>query len=127
MAICKKAELVAVLACLGMASVACTASHVDSPGGAADAQSIATPPPTHAAIELYNDSRSPVHVFGCINCGSSGEALARRQWLPLNLPPNKIQLKIRQPTETTCLMIVNGVDTGKPLAVRVSQAAASAC
>ena len=114
----------AVLTAAAVASVGCGGS---SAGQTATLLRAPVPPQTHDAVALYNDSSSTVHVIGCAGCGASGTPLAPGHWLPLNLPQDSGQLQIRQRTATTCLMLFHGIDTGKPLTVKVSESAASAC
>ena len=125
----KSAWRAAVIACATMASAACSASHPHLPLSAQVTRvwQLPTTPATQDAVALYNDSPSTVYVSGCLACAASGDAVASGSWLPLNLPPNKAQLRIRQPSGTTCLMILDGVSDGNLLTVRVSESAASAC
>src|SRR2546423_11760212 len=94
----------ALLAVVGAASVGCSGSHPARPVTDAKTQQSPTLPATHDSIALYNDTGSAVHVVGCMGCGASGTPLAPGQWLPLDLRPNNIKLRIRQPPQTTCLM-----------------------
>ena len=123
----RKPWKVALLAVLGAAPVACSGSHPARPVAVAKTQKSATPPATHDSIALYNDTGGTVHVAGCVGCSALGTALAPGQWLPLDMRPKNIQLRIRQPAQTTCLMVVNGVSTGRPLTLRVSDSAATSC
>jgi hypothetical protein len=118
---------IALVTCVGAGLAGCSDSRPPRKAEVAKVQQAPTPPTTQDAVAFYNDAASTVYVDGCAGCGASGKAVAPGAWLPLNLPPNKIQLRIQQSTGTTCLMIVNGVDTGKPLVVKESDSAASAC
>jgi len=118
---------VALLACVGVAAMGCGGSHPARPVAVTRVQQSPMPPATHDSIALYNDTGHTVYVVGCVSCGVSGAPLAPGHWLPLNLVANNSQLRVRQPTRTTCLIALNGVDTGKPLTLKVSDSAATAC
>lgn len=118
---------IAVVACVGLLSTACRGGHSAHAGDDSNATMSPKPPTMHAEIALYNDTSSSVRVLGCRSCGASGAALDPGRRLSLNMPGDKIRLTIRQPTRTTCFMIVDGVDTGKPLQLKVSDSAATAC
>lgn len=123
------AGVMVLTAATGIAAVGCSSSRPTRTTDMVSARQSPTPPTTSDPIALYNDTRSTVHVVGCLGCGVSGTALEPGRWLPLNLLPDSVELKIQQPTRMTCLVILNGVDhgDGKPLTVKVSDSAASAC
>src|SRR4051794_39392977 len=102
-------RVVAVLAC-AVVIAGCGGSHSGRSARALKSSSL-TPPPTRDAVALYNDTANSVSVLGCVGCGPSGTALAPTHWLPLNLPPNQTQLRLQRAFVTTCIVIVNGIQT----------------
>lgn len=118
-----KARVLAVVVCLATGASGCRSGH-SVPAGP---PTVGSSPFAHAAVALYNDTSSPVHVIGCVGCGRSGAALAPRRWLSFNMPADLIKLTIERATEATCINIVSGVATGKPFPLKVSDTVASAC
>jgi hypothetical protein len=119
-------RVVAVIAC-AVVIAGCAGSHSGQIARAVKSPPSLTPPATRDAVALYNDTANSVSVLGCVGCGPSGTALAPTHWLPLNLPPNQTQLRLQRASVTTCMVIVNGIQTGGPLVVKVSYAASDAC
>lgn len=121
----RRLQGVALITCVALPVTACGGAHRAGAPARTDAQpSLAT---TKDAIALYNDTPGTVHVLGCVGCGASGARLDPGRWLPLNLPLNSSRLTIKQRSTTTCLVIMQGVDNGQPLRLKVSASAASAC
>jgi len=124
MSTARRAQGTAALAALAMSAVACGGSQ---PVRSTLPATRPAPTSTHDSYALYNDAQSTVHVLGCAGCGASGKAVAPGSWLQLNLPPDSARLEIVQPTRTTCLVLMGGVDSGRPIDLKVSDSAESAC
>ena len=116
-----------VVACVGLVCTACSDGHSAPAAEHSSTTNSPTAPAAHAEVALYNDTANSVRVIGCVDCGASGTPLLSGRSLFLNMPADKMRLTIERPTTTTCFMVLNGVDTGKPLQLKVSHSVASAC